>query len=857
MTAGDVFISAVSSEFGKARGEIASNLRAKGWRVTEQTDFRSETDSDTLLRFLHDHIYAAERVVCILGKRSGACPKPNEVEQFAHLRILPDGIAQASYTQWELFFARYYNKRLSVYPAADDYPPDEAKGSDVPGLQTSYVDFVKKLGLQRVPFSTADQLRAAVLTEDWERKLTKPQPKPGKPIVLPYPSIGHLFKGRDEFLKQLHDSLTHAGGGKTAIFNALYGMGGVGKSRAAVEYARHYENDYSALLFVIGDSPENLRRNLAGLSATLVPELETTEETAHVKAVIDWLNRNRGWLLILDNLDTQESLAEAERIMAQCSGGHVIITSRLSNFPGEVQPLELGVLDRDDAAAFLLERTGGRRRTADDDEAKASEIAEELGYLALALEQAAAYIGARKLTFAQYLDQWRANREKVMAWSDPNVTHYPRAVAVTWQTSVDQLTPAGRRLLERLAWLAPEPIPDFLLDVPIPGQERENENLLDAFADLAGYSLVTHDAEGPFFLIHRLVQDVTRRSLNETTRLRRVRETLTWINEAFRGAPTEVRNWIHLEPLSAHARIIANYADTLGSPDPTTTLMNQVALLLQTKALYAEAEPIIRRALAIDEEKLGPDHPMVSVRVNNLAQLLHDTNRIGEAEKLMRRALSSSEKNFGPDDPRVAGALNNLSVLLQATDRHAEAEPLLHRAIEIFEMALGPDDPELARTLNNLAQLLKATNRAAEAESLSRRSLAIYESNFGPDDPMVASVLNNIARSLQSAGRFSEAESTFRRAITIHEKSLGSMHPTVAIGLNNLALLLMATNDLDEAELLMRRHLAIFVNFKQKTGHQHPHFNQAIINYGGLLVDMGKTDSEIKATIESVLNGPI
>src|SRR5439155_19419331 len=101
---------------------------------------------------------------------------------------------------------------------------------------------------------------------------------------------------------------------------------------------------------------------------------------------------------------------------------------------------ELDVLALDDAVAFLLERTEDRRRVAADDAAKAREVASELGRLALALEQAAAFIAKRRLTFAQYLEQWRSRHDKVLAWFDATVTGYPRAVAVTWQTSVAQLS---------------------------------------------------------------------------------------------------------------------------------------------------------------------------------------------------------------------------------------------------------------------------------------------------------------------------------------------------------------------------------------------------------------------------------
>jgi hypothetical protein len=131
------------------------------------------------------------------------------------------------------------------------------------------------------------------------------------------------------------------------------------------------------------------------------------------------------------------------------------------------------------------------------------------------------------------------------------VTGYPRAVAATWQTSVAQLSQGGRQLLERLAWLAPEKVPESLLDVSIP--DAGADNLRDAYDDLAAYSLVTRDTEGPFFLVHRLVQDVTRRSLASEVRKRSLVEALEWINAAFVGTPDDVRNWPTLEPLAPHA----------------------------------------------------------------------------------------------------------------------------------------------------------------------------------------------------------------------------------------------------------------------------------------------------------------
>jgi len=882
-----IFISAVTNEFGKARDALASDIRARGHTVRIQSDFQKSADSETLLGRLAEYIRDCHAVICIVGKQCGACPPARAAKRLPD--VLPKDIEEASYTQWEFFLARHYKRRPYIYIARDDYIPDQkTASSDRVDLQGAYLEFLKADGAHRGPFSNIDHLARVVLI-DLPEVATEPivgSQTAARPIVLPYPSIGDLFKGRDEFMQRLRESLMRAPGGQMAIVS-LYGLGGVGKTRVAVEYARAHVEEYTALLFAVAETPEALRRNLAALAGTLVPQLDTTDDKARRRAVFDWLNANPGWFLILDNVDSKPALTEVEKSLGELAGGHVVVTSRLANFSANFRPLELDVLTVADAAAFLLARTEGRRRATRDDATKAREVAEELGGLALMLEQAGAFIAKRRLIFAQYIEQWRSKRGDVLEWFDETVTGYPCAVAVTWQTSVAQLSEGGRRLLERLAWLAPEKVPETLIDVPIPGAEAES--LRDAFDDLAAYSLVTHDAEGPFFLVHRLVQDVTRRSLAGEVRQRSLVEALGWINAAFVGDPTDVRNWPTLDPLAPHTSTVTMHADAAEIPEPTARLMNDLGLLLNTKALNAEAEPLLRRALAIaeksfrsdhpnvairlhnlaqllletnrhveaeplmrralavDEKSAGQDHPRVAIELNNLAQLLQDTNRHVEAEPLLRRALAINEKSFGPHHPEVAVRLSNLASLLKNTNRFDEAEPLMRRALAMGEKSLGPDHPKVATRLNNLARLLHDTNRLDEAKPLLRRALAIDEKSFGPDHPEVATDLNNLATLLNATHQFDEAEPLLRRSLAIHEKSFGPDHPTVAIDLNNLAQLLQDTNRLVEAEPLMRRHVEIFVEFTHLTGHRHPHLEHAFANYADLLAAMGKSQAEIDA----------
>ena len=258
---------------------------------------------------------------------------------------------------------------------------------------------------------------------------------------------------------------------------------------------------------------------------------------------------------------------------------------------------------------------------------------------------------------------------------------------------------------------------------------------------------------------------------------------------------------------------------------------NELATLLHHTNRLEEAEPLMRRALAIDGAVFGKQHPVLATRLNNLAQLLKSTNRIEEAEPLMRRALAIDEVAFGRQHPNVAIRLNNLACLLQDTSRIGEAEPLFRRALKIEVAAFGEHHPNVAINLNNLATLLRDTDRIEEAEPLLRRALEIGEAAFGRRHPTVATYLANLASLVQNTGRIADAEPLIRRALEIDEAALGEHHPTVAIRLNSLAALLHRVKRPEEAEPLLRRSLDILDIFGRQTGHEHPHFQQAKANY--------------------------
>jgi tetratricopeptide (TPR) repeat protein len=852
-----LFLSCVSDEFGDYRDELRNALTRPNVEIKIQEDFQA-MGGDTLA-LLETYVESCDVVVHFIGDMAGSTPKPSSVDDLLKrrselaARLAEKGmdrgaLGRLTYTQWEAWLAIGFNRDgakqnlVIVTPTyglkhgAKFAPTDATRAS-----QADHLRWLRAINFYPAkPFTSADNLVARIFGSAVLDALKKADTRSiTKPRNLPFASLGSLFAGRDEDLAGLHTALLGAKGAPVA----LHGLGGVGKTRLAIEYAWSREAIYSALLFVSASDGTALNAGLAGLTAFEIldlPEKEARDDATKITAVLRWLESNPTWHMILDNVDDRAAVGEVAKLMPRLKGGHVVVTARASNFPAGVRKLEVSTLDENAATQFLLDRTDADRTKTKDDAALARTLARELGGLALGLEQAGAHIATDRIGFARYLKLWTESREKALAWADATVTGSDRTLATTWATSVARLSPESRRLLERLAFLAPDPVPDLLLDVAVPGEASDT----DAYASRAGlyaYSLISavtvEDGGAPAFVVHRLVQNFARRAMSDERRAQALREALEWMDTAFVGDPQDVRNWPVLDPLAPHALAVARAADGEEIAEPTSRLFNQIGLLLKGRADFAQAEPLMRRALAIDESSYGPDHPNVAIRLNNLGALLQATNRLAEAEPLMRRALAIDETNYGPDHPNVAIHLNNLAALLQATNRLAEAELLMRTALVICEKSLGHGHPFVANCLDNLAQLLKASDRLAEAEPLMRRALAIDESSYGPDHPNVAIRLNNLGALLQATNRLAEAEPLTRRALAIDEKNYGLDHPNVAMRLNNLAFLFEATDRLPEAEPLRRRALAIF---EANLGPDHPYVTIGLDNLAQLLKASGR-----------------
>ena len=363
------------------------------------------------------------------------------------------------------------------------------------------------------------------------------------------------------------------------------------------------------------------------------------------------------------------------------------------------RPLPVRVWQPQESVEFLL------KRTRQEDEAAAGQLAEELGYLPLGLEQAAAYVEHAGRSLAGYLGLFR--ERKLALFQNETSGSDEATVATTWDISFEQArkdSSAAVDLLRLCAFLGPDDIP---LEVILQGIEHIPQPLSAALQDplqldkaiiaLRNYSLVEIDEPEPderHLSIHRLVQAVTRDRLSEEERKAWARGAVEVVNKAFPFDADDARNWPLCARLGTHVVQAVKHAEKLQvGIESTARLLNQVGLYSQGRAELDQAQDYFRRALAIDEKVHGPEHPTVAIDANNIGQILKAQGDLEGALEWTKRALAIDEKVYGVEHPTVAIRANNIGAILQAQGDLEGALEWTKRALAIDEKVYGPSIP--------------------------------------------------------------------------------------------------------------------------------------------------------------------
>jgi tetratricopeptide (TPR) repeat protein len=643
---------------------------------------------------------------------------------------------------------------------------------------------------------------------------------PGSALGAASPAIFHVphgrnpnFSGRQDYLTALAKAL--AGDKTAALTQAIAGLGGVGKTQLALEYCYRHVGDYSLIWWVRCEEPATLASDFAGLAAPLgLPSSQ--DQTQTVQAVRDCLAAHPGWLLVLDNVEKPEDLKD---YLPHGGQGHVLITSRHQAWRGVAQPVSVQVWPLDEAVAFLLGRSGS------DDRAGAERLAQELGCLPLALEQAGAYVEESSCTLAEYLALLDTHRADLLA-RGTCLNDSQRTVATTWLPAfeaVQKKSPAAAELLNLCAFFAPDDIP---LEIVKEGKEYLPPDLAGAVADplqlnealaaLKAYSLVQR--EGDSLSLHRLVQAVTRDRLGEEERKQWAGVAVRVVNEAVpENIDTDVNCWPACPRLLAHGLAAAEHAEkTRMEPEATSRLLNEMGLYVGGRAEFQQAKGLHERALAISLKALGPDHTNVATYQNNLGIVLHLLGDLPAARKQYELALASDLTTYGPDHPKVATDRNNLGSVLQNLGDLSAAREQLELALASGLKTYGQDHPLVAVYRSTLGLLLQALGDLPGAREQLELALGIDLRVYGSDHPEVATDRNNLGTVLSDLGDQPAAIAQYEQALAIQERFLPPEHPHNIKCFKNLAFCHEALGNLDQAAQLRARAAALKAERKRK-----------------------------------------
>jgi tetratricopeptide (TPR) repeat protein/transcriptional regulator with XRE-family HTH domain len=639
------------------------------------------------------------------------------------------------------------------------------------------------------------------------------------------------FTGRDDLLNLLQERFTPPEASQQddirrvalSQAQAIKGLGGIGKTQIAVEYAYRAceQARYTHTLWITAPSEEAILSSFAAVADLLPthPASGEKDQRKVARAVIEWLEQcPEPWLLIFDNADDLSLLGP---YLPRRGQGHVLLTTRASAVGALASSVEVDTMSLLEGIQLLLRRAQRLEQASEEEINEAGNIVVALAQFPLALDQAGAYIEESGCSLRDYLQLYEQHRSFLLARRGTQTTRYPESVATTWSLSfqrVQQINPAAAELLRLCAFLDPDHIPEELLTE---GAAHWPARLQEAVADrlsfnqvlkvLLRFSLVKRMAEDRLLSLHRLVQVVQRDHLSPEEHQQWAERVVRAVHTVFPAEPEANHAvWPQCQRLLSQAQM----CDTLIQQHhlllpEAAEVLDRTGTYLCERALYSLAESLLQRALEMREQLLGPVHPLVATSLLHLTTPYWRLGNYAQTEPLYQRTLRIYEQQPEPLQLTRAEVLNDLALLYADQGQYELAEPLYLQAIGIWEQA-APDDHRIATLLNNLALLYKKQGKYRQAEPLYQRALHIREQHLGPMDTLVATFLHNLAALYLNLRKYAQAEPLYQRALHIREQQLGSGHPSVASTLFNLAMLSYDQGQYRQAEQLCQRALHIY-----------------------------------------------
>ncbi|WP_433289239.1 FxSxx-COOH system tetratricopeptide repeat protein [Micromonospora sp. CA-244673] len=644
------------------------------------------------------------------------------------------------------------------------------------------------------------------------------------------------FAGRESELARLREQL---GSGGAAVVQALHGMGGIGKTQLATEFAYRYAAEYDVVWWIPAEQTGLIGEQFSKLGSALRVVAPEASSAAAAHAVKSYLRSRNGWLLIFDNAESADDIGQ----WLPGGAGHVIITSRHQRWTQLAAPVEIDVLAR--AESILLLSSHYPMLDVD----QAEELAEALGDLPLALVQAASFLAETGMSVEEYRQALSSQAREVLGEGRP--ISYPSPLAATIALSSDRLAdvdPAALAILRLCAFLAPEPVPVELLTAIVQFETPAADDSWGlvslaaviskplararSVARVGDFGLAKVSPQG--IAVHRLVQAILRDQLapNAVVQLQTRIEAVLSMAEP--GDPRDAAAW------PGWARLLPHLLATDPAHSNNSSLRDLACRAIIFLIVRGNARPAQRLAEHLYQQwrkRLGPDHPHTLRAATELVWAYHDLGKLRELRPLIEDTLSRQRVALGEDHPDTLRSMSDLAVVL---DVQGDPQGALHLDKDVVERrrrVLGDNHPDTLISVSNLASGLGKMGKYEQALRMGEDVLERRRRMLGDDHPDTLTAASGVATTLRRLGRHEQARHTEEEVLKRRRQTLGEDHPDTLNAVMGLAAGHHGLGDFEQARLMEEE---VLKRRRQTLGEDHPDTLSTMNGLASTLYSLGE-----------------
>ncbi|KAF7344868.1 FabD/lysophospholipase-like protein [Mycena venus] len=687
---------------------------------------------------------------------------------------------------------------------------------------------------------TAQQIIAHNL---YANSLAAMPPVEASQIVNHCPPPSRIFQGRQNILDKMHHFFIDGRGGQHIY--VLYGLGGAGKTQTGLKFIQDLSSQFSDIFFVDTSTKETIDIGLKNIAIA-----KHCGNSSHEG--LQWLTSTvEEWLLFLDNADDPN--INLNDFIPQCHHGNIIITSRNPGLRVYGNHSSVSEMDEKDAVTLLLESAGQADTLATWH--AATEIVKTLGYLALAIVQAGAFI-SKSGNLTIYLDLYAKQRALLLS-EKPVQSHdsYAQTVYTTWQMSFEQLKPPAQMFLQICSYFHHNGISEeifcnaskfkfycgypskeelqrpleFLSNFMAPTGEWDTLSFMNVTSEIQAYSLINFDPEKEVFSIHPLVHAWSQEMISDSKSCQSSAGAI--LAMAFSEIPSQDQMLASLLFLP-HVESISQF-----NTDIAPGFQLQYAEIFLKAGKYKQAEKLQVEVLEKWKEALGDNDRSTLIAMGNLAVTYSRLGEFKKSQELEIVVLEKRKQLLGDNHPETLTAMGNLANTYSNLGEFKKAQELDIVVLEKRKQFLGDNHPEILNAMGNLASTYSNLGEFKKAQELENVVLEKWKQFLGDNHPETLATMAHLARTYSELGEFKKAQEL---EIVVLEKLgqlLGDNHPETLKAMGNLA---STYSNLGEFKKAQELKIVVLEKLKQFLGDNHPHTLTAMGNLASTYRDLGE-----------------